>query len=244
VIVTGPGGAPEAAKAATTTIPIVFYVASDPVRLGLVTSLNRPDGNLTGVTIISVELGAKRFGLLREMVPQTSVIHVLRASEFSNSISPATAALDELQFQELQEAGRIVGLPIRVVTVENESGFDDAFASMARERTSVLFVPGSSYMLYRRRRLVELAARYRIPASYANRPFAEAGGLMSYGADASDAWRHVGRYTGRIVKGEKPMDLPVMLPTKYEFIINLKTAKELGLTIPPGVLAIADEVIE
>jgi putative tryptophan/tyrosine transport system substrate-binding protein len=243
VIVAASGGAPEAAKLATTTIPIVFDMAGDPVRDGLVPSLNRPGGNLTGVSRDNTGLAAKRFGLLREMVPQASAIYVLRPPAQSNSPFPAASAGGDFQEQELRRAGLSVGVPIRVVNVRNDD-FDDAFAKLASERAGTLFVIASQYMLYHRQQIVALAARHRIPASYANREFAEAGGLMAYEPSQTDAWRQVGRYTGRILKGEKPADLPVMLPTKYEFVINLKTARALGLTIPETLLATADEVIQ
>jgi putative ABC transport system substrate-binding protein len=209
----------------------------------LVASLNRPGGNLTGFATDNTELIAKRFDLLHEMVPQASSIYMLRTPTGSNFSLPRLTATGDLQERDFQSAGLSIGVPIRVVNVRNDD-FDDAFATLANERAGALFVFASSYMLYHRRQIVELAARHRIPASYANRQFAEVGGLMAYEPSQADAWRQVGRYTGRILKGEKPGDLPVVLPTKFELVINLKTAKALGLTIPETLLATADEVIQ
>ena len=233
VIAAGPG-ADLAAKAATTTIPIVFMSGGDPVTLGLVASLNRPGSNLTGVTMLAAELEAKRIGLLHELVPQAGVIALL--------VDP-NAPIATYQVQEVQAAGRTIGMPIRVVSAGSERDFDAAFATIA-EGAGALMVAASSYFNIYRDRLVALAARHRIPAIYEIREITEAGGLMSYAPSVTEAYRQVGVYVGRILKGEKPADLPVMLPAKFELVINLKTAKSLGLDIPPTLLARADEVIE
>ena len=234
VIVAGARGG-EAAKAVTTTIPIVFLSGGDPVRTGLVASLNRPGGNLTGVSLLSLDMETKRLELLRELLPQDSTIAILA--------DPASASM-EFQVQEAQAAARSIGVSIRVVTAENERDFEPAFATMAREATGGLIVTGSTFFLFFRARLVALAARHKIPGIYELREYTEAGGLMSYGPSNDDAWRQIGVYTGRILKGEKPADLPVLQPTKFDLVINLKTAKALGLTVPPILLAQANEVIE
>jgi ABC-type uncharacterized transport system substrate-binding protein len=223
----------EAAKAATTTIPIVFMSGADPVRIGLVASLNRPGGNVTGVTILASDLTAKRFGLLHEAVPQASVIGVLRESR-----------ADPFSIGEAEAAARQVGVSTRSMTADTEDQIEAAFVTFAREGVGALFVASSFLFVSVRDRVVELAARYQIPAIYDLREFPDVGGLMSNGPSESDAYRQVGRYTGRILKGDKPAELPVMLPTKFELVINLKTAKSLGLEIPPTLLARADEVIE
>ncbi len=235
VIAAGPR-AHDAAKAATATIPIVFVAGGDPVKLGLVASLNRPGGNLTGVTVLGTDLTGKRLGLLRDLVPQATLIGALRDSTVPDLLLP--------QLQEVQAAGRSLGRPIRTVTVDGPGEYESAFANLAREGAGALFVINSANFVTFSVQLIALAARYRLPASYEFRQFAEAGGLMSYGPSLSDAYRQVGRYAGRILKGEKPGDLPVLLPAKFELVINLKTAKALGLTVPPTLLAIADEVIE
>jgi len=233
-IVAGPR-AHDAAKVATAAIPIVFVSGGDPVRTGLVASLNRPGGNLTGVAMLTVDLIAKRFGLLNDLISQTAVVGVLVDS---------TNEAEEFQSQEMQAAARSHGRPIRVLSADSESTIDAAFATFASERIGGLMVGASSLFVTWRGRIVELAARHRIPAIYEQKQFADAGGLMSYGTSNTDAYRQVGIYTGRILKGEKPADLPVMLPTKFDFVINLRTVKALGLTVPPGILAIADAVIE
>ena len=234
VIVTAPR-AQEAAKAATETIPIVFVIGRDPVRAGLVASLNRPGGNLTGIALLTPEMLAKRFGLLHDVVPPAAVIGVLL-----DSGSPS----ESFQLQEVQTAANSVGRTIRVVSAGSENEIDAAFVTFARERVDALITAASAYFSTLRGRIVELAARHRIPVIYELRDWVEAGGLMSYGPSGTDSYRQAGVYTGRILKGEKPADLPVMIPTKFEFVINLKTAKALGLAVPPSLLAVADEVIE
>jgi putative ABC transport system substrate-binding protein len=236
VIATGPGGE-RAAKSATATIPIVFMSGGDPVRMDLVASLNRPGGNLTGVTMLGSDLEAKRIGLLHELVPHAATIAVLVSS---NTNSPEA----EFQFQEIRAAGRHIGVSVQVLRAGNEHDLDTAFATAIQERAGALLVAASSYFNNVPDRLIAFAARHRIPAIYENREFAEAGGLMTYAPSVTEAYRQVGVYTGRILKGEKPSELPVMLPTKFEFVINLKTAKALGIDVPPTLLARADEVIE
>jgi putative ABC transport system substrate-binding protein len=236
VIAAGPS-ADLAAKAATATTPIVFMTGGDPVRMGLVASLNRPGGNLTGVTMFAFDLEAKRIGLLHELVPQAATIAALVDANM-----PGTEAA--FQQEELRAAGRSIGVPLLIVSAGSERDFDPAFATIVRERAGVLMVAASSYFNNFRGQLVELAARHRIPAMYEIREFAEAGGLMSYAPSLTDNYRQVGIYVGRILNGERPADLPVMLPTKFELVINLKTAKALGLQIPDRLLALADEVIE
>jgi putative tryptophan/tyrosine transport system substrate-binding protein len=233
VIVTGGGDPPIiAAKAATET---VFNTATDPMKLGLVTSLNRPVGNVTGVSTFSSQLGAKRLELLQELMPQASVIAVL-----TNPIYPTT----ESQVKEVQEAAAHLGMQPVVLAVSTEPDMDAAFATLAQKRAGGLVVGVDAFLFSHRDQIAALAARYRMPAVYAWREFAAAGGLMSYGISRTDAYRQVGVYTGRILKGAKPADLPVMQPTKFELVINLKTAKALGLQIPDKLLALADEVIE
>ena len=232
VIAAGPT-AERSAQAATASIPIVFMTAADPVRRGLVASINRPGGNLTGATIISSALEAKRIGILRALVPRAENIAVL--------VNPAEASASEL-VEEAKGIERSIGVPIKIVPAAGEGDFDAAFATVAR--AGALIVAGSLVYLNRRDRLVALAAHHKLPTIYFAREFPEAGGLMSYSASAIDAWRQVGVYTGRILKGEKPADLPVTQPTKFELVINLKSAKALGLEVPPTLLALADEVIE
>jgi putative tryptophan/tyrosine transport system substrate-binding protein len=232
VIAAGPR-ALDAAKAATATIPIVFMAGGDPVTMGLVANLNHPGGNLTGVTALGTELTSKRLGLLRDLVPQAKLIGAL-----------ADWTIADLQLPEVQAVGRSLGLPIRIMTVDGPGEYESAFANLAREGAGALFVINSANFVTLRVQLIALAARYRIPASYEFRDFVEAGGLMSYGPSLRDNWRQVGLYTGRILKGERPGDLPVLLPAKFEFVLNLKTAKALSLEVPSGVSAIADEVIE
>jgi putative ABC transport system substrate-binding protein len=225
-----------AAKAATATIPIVFGVGEDPVKLGLVASLARPGGNVTGINYFTQEVVAKRLGLLLELVP--------KAVRFAVLLNPANATVAETTLREVQEAARTIGLQIQVLNASTNSEIDAAFAALQRERPDALFVAGDGFFTSRRVQLATLAARDRIAAAYANRDFVVAGGLMSYGTDLADRFRQTGVYTGKILNGAKPADLPVLQPTKFEFVINLKTANALGLTIPETLLATADEVIE
>jgi putative ABC transport system substrate-binding protein len=234
VIAAGARGG-EAAKAATSTIPIVFLSGGDPVRTGLVANLNRPGGNVTGVTLLSLDIETKRLGLLRDLVPQAGTFAVL--------VDSTNASIDH-QVQDVENAAHSIGMAVRIVTVGGEQDFDSAFATMAREGARALMITGSTYFVFHRDRLAALAADHKIPTIYEVRRYAEAGGLLSYGASNADAWRQIGNYVGRILKGEKPADLPVMQPTKFELVINLKAAKALGLQIPDKLLAIADEVIE
>ena len=234
VIVSAPR-AQDAAKSATETIPIVFVIGADPVRLGLVASLNRPGGNLTGIALLTPETLAKRFGLLHDVVPQDAVIGVLLDSGSPN---------ESFQLQEVQTAANSVGRTIRVVSAGSENETDAAFLTFARERVGALMIAASAYFGSLRGRIVELAARHRLPVIYEMREWVEAGGLMSYGPSVTDAYRQAGVYTARILKGEKPADLPVILPTKLEFVINLNTAKAIGLTVPHSMQLLADEVIE
>ena len=236
VVTTGGPAAVLAAKAATTTIPIVFIVAEDPVRLGFVGSLARPGGNLTGINIFTIELAAKRLELLHELVPAAARVAVL--------VNPAEAAIAQTTVGDVEAAARALGLQIQVFNVSAIREIDAAFATFARERPDALFVAGDPFLSGRRVQLAQLAAFHRLPATYALRDYAEAGGLMSYGPSITDAWRQIGVYTGRILKGAKPADLPVVQPNKFELVINAGTARMLGLDVPPSLLARADEVIE
>jgi len=234
VIVAPAGLAPAlAAKAATKTIPIVFVIADDPVRLGLVASLARPGGNLTGINFLSGELTAKRLELLRELMPSATRVAVL--------VNPANAENPE---REVEAAARSIGLQIQTLNASTVREINAAFATFVRERPDAVFVGLDPFFNSRRIQLVQLAARYAIPASYPARDFAEAGGLMSYGADIADAWRQAGSYAGRILKGAKVADLPVVQATKFELVFNVQTATMLGLTVPDKLLVAADEVIE
>jgi putative ABC transport system substrate-binding protein len=224
-----------AARSATQTIPIAFTVADDPVKLGLVASLARPGGNLTGINFISAELTAKRLELLRQIVPEAKRLAVL--------VNP-TASLTQTEAALRDVAAHAAGLQIQVLNANTTSEIDAAFATFARERPDALFVASSPYFANRRVQLVQLAARHAVAATYVGRQFPEIGGLMSYGADLRDAFRQLGVYVGRILKGAKPADLPVVQATKFELVINHQTARMLGLAIPPSLLAIADEVIE
>jgi putative tryptophan/tyrosine transport system substrate-binding protein len=236
IAIPGSGPATRAAKAATATIPIVFGVAGDPVQLGLVASLSRPGGNATGVNFLSEEVAAKRLRLLHELVPTAARVAVL--------LNPANAAATENTLRDLHEAAPIIGLQLRVLKATTIGEIDAAFAALSRERPDALFVGPDGFFSSRRVQLAILAARERIPASYTQRGYVAAGGLMSYGTDQLEMSRQVGVYTGSILKGAKPADLPVLQSTRFEFVINLQTARALGLEVPPGVLSIADEVIE
>jgi putative ABC transport system substrate-binding protein len=235
LVATGSAGVARAARAATTTIPIVFSNGSDPVRVGLVASLNRPGGNATGVTYYTSALVPKRLELLRELVPQAQTIAFL--------VNP-TNPVSEGDIEDMEEAAQSVGQRIAVVRARNEAEIDAAFATMAQQRVDALLVDVDAYFNSRRDQLAALAVRHRVPASYNNRRYVEAGGLMSYGSDLRDGVRQIGAYAGRILKGEKPTDLPVMQPTKFELVINMKAAKAIGLEVSPMLLARADEVIE
>jgi ABC-type uncharacterized transport system substrate-binding protein len=237
VIVATGGTAPAiAAKAATTTIPIVFMVPEDPVQLGLVASLSRPGGNLTGANIFIGELVPKRLELLRELVPAMT-----RVAVFVNPANPARAASQE---KEAEHAGRAMGLQIQIFNAGTGREINAAFATLARERPDALFVGPDPFFVARRVQLATLAARHAIPTSFSVREFAEAGGLMSYGTNIVDAYRHAGVYAGRVLRGAKPADLPVVQSSKFELVINAQTALMLGLTVPSSLLATADEVIE
>ena len=236
VIATGGLSSALAAKAATTTIPIVFNVGEDPVRTGLVASLARPGGNLTGINIFINELAAKRLELLRELVPAAIRVAVL--------VNPTQAAITEATLRDVAAAAPAMGLQVQVVNASTSHEINAVFASFVRERPDVLFVAGDSFLISRRVQLTHLASRHAVPASYALRDYAEVGGLMSYGANIADAYRQMGVYAGRILKGAKPADLPVAQAAKFELVINAETARMLGLTVPPSLLAAADEVIE
>jgi putative ABC transport system substrate-binding protein len=225
-----------AAKAATTTIPVVFLVGDDPVRLGLVSSLARPEGNLTGSNVFTGELTAKRLELLREIVPGAARIAVL--------VNPAYATTTESTSRIAQSAARTMGLQIQVLNASTSREIDAAFATFVRERPEAVFVGIDVFFISRRAQLVNLASRHALPATYPLREFTEIGGLMSYGTSIVDAFRQTGVYTGRILKGAKPADLPVVQATKFELVINHQTARMLDLTVPPSLLATADEVIE
>jgi putative ABC transport system substrate-binding protein len=234
IVTTGSIGAHFAAKNATATIPIVFSTAQDPVQLGLVASLARPDGNLTGINFFNGELAAKRLELLHELVPAAARMAVL--------VNPANAM--EFTLKDLEPAARALGLQIQVLNASTSREIDAAFATFGHERPDALFIAQDALFASRRVQLANLASRHAIPASYGDREFAEAGGLMSYGSDVMDTYRQAGAYAGRILKGAKPADLPVVQSSKFELVINAQAARTLGLTVPPNLLARADEVIE
>jgi ABC-type uncharacterized transport system substrate-binding protein len=236
VLVAGGGEpSPLAAKAATSTVPIVFVMGSDPVKAGLVASYNRPGGNVTGINILTDLLEPKRLGLLHELVPQATTIGYLFNPRFASA---------EIQLRDVREAARALALMIRAVPVSTEQEIDRAFEMIAQERRLALAVGADPFLDTQRDRMIELAARHAVPTTYQFREHAAAGGLMSYGIDLYDVWRQVGLYTVRLLKGEKPTELPVQQPTKFELVINLKTARALGLEVPPTLLSRADEVIE
>jgi len=236
VIATGGPPAAFAAKEATTTIPIIFVVGGDPVRLGLVTSVARPGGNLTGINFLAVELAAKRLGLLRELVPGAMRIAVI--------VNPANPNYTESTLRDVGSAARAMGLQIQVFNASTIPEIDGTFAALVSERPDALFIANDPFLIDRRAQLAQLAARHVLPTAHQDRLYAEVGGLMSYGANLGDAYRQVGLYTGRIVKGAKPADLPVVQSTKFELVINLQTARVLGLDVPPTLLARTDEVFE
>ena len=236
IVATGGTVTPLAANAATTTIPIVFEVAQNPVSLGLVSSLARPGGNLTGINFFSGELAAKRLELLRDLVPGATRVAVL--------VNPSNAPNTEITLQDVEAAAGSVGLQIQVFRASTSSEINAAFATIVRERSDALFVGQDGFFNSRRVQLTHLASRHTLPAIYGGRDFVVAGGLMSYGSNITDAYRQVGGYAGRLLKGAKATDLPVVQASKFELIINTQTAKLLDLTVPPKLLSIADEVIE
>jgi putative tryptophan/tyrosine transport system substrate-binding protein len=225
-----------AAKAANTTIPIVFQAAEDPVRLGVVASLARPGGNATGINVFNAEVTGKRLGFLRDLVPTAKRVGVL--------VDPNNAAITESVLRDAESAARTMGLQILVVDATTSREIDAAFATFVREQVDALFVGPSGFFSSRRVHIASQAMRHGIPAAYSQREIPEVGGLLSYGTNLTDAWRQVGVYAGRVLKGAKPADLPVLQSTKFELVINAQTARLLGLTVPPGLLVAADEVIE
>src|SRR6516225_5652448 len=225
-----------AAKAATTTLPIVFQMGDDPVQYGLVASLNRPGGNLTGVSFLTPALEAKRVELLHKLTPRADRIIAL--------INPSFFPKSEARMSSARAAASTLGLQFAFVNASSEREIEEAFATIAERGPAAVIVTSDPFFFRQREQLVALAARYAMPTAYNSRDFARAGGLLSYGADITDTYRQVGIYTGRILKGARPADLPVLQPTKFEFVINLKTAKTLGLEVPDKLLARADEVIE
>jgi putative ABC transport system substrate-binding protein len=237
-VIIGSGGisAIMAAKAATATIPVVFIVSEDPVRLGLVKSLARPGGNLTGINFYNSELVAKQLELLRELVPQAVSVAVF--------VNPASSNTLEATLRDIEPAARAMGLQIKLLRASTSREIDAAFAALARERPDALFVGNDAFFNSRRVQLAQLAAHHRLPAIYSGREYSEIGGLISYGTNIGEAYRQVGLYAGRILKGAKPSDLPVVQSSKFELVINHQTARTLGLTVPDKLLVAADEVIE
>jgi putative ABC transport system substrate-binding protein len=232
------GGSPVsalAAKSATTTIPIVFMTAADPVAIGLVASFNRPGGNVTGATLLSAELVAKRLGILRDLLPSVRKIAML--------VNPTRPGVDA-QKVPVQEAGQAIGLALQILDASSERDFDAVFRAVASQQNGALIVAPDALFLSQRIQIADLAIRYKIPTMYELRDFVEAGGLISYGASSIELYRHGGTLTGQILMGKKPADLPVLQPTKFELVINIKTARALGLTISHDLLSIADELIE
>jgi len=237
-IIATPGSQPAAiaAKAATTTIPIIFGVAIDPVKLGLVASLARPGGNATGINFFVADIAAKRLGLLHDLVPKAVRIALL--------VNPANASTTEATLRDIPDAARALGLQIQMLNASTSREIEEAFATLMRGRADGLFVAPDSFFESRRVQFATLAARHAIPAAYTVREYVEAGGLMSYGTDLADTFRRVGVYTGQILKGANPADLPVIQSTKFEFVINLQTARALGIEVPNALLLVADETIE
>jgi putative tryptophan/tyrosine transport system substrate-binding protein len=235
-VIAAPGIGGLAAKTATQTIPIVFGISEDPVKLGLVASLARPGGNATGINFFAAEVTAKRLGLLRELVPAAARVAVL--------VNPANVQTASATLADLEPAARTLGLQMQVFNASGNREIDAAYATLVRERPDALFVAPDALFVTRRVQLISLAARHVLPASYAVREYVEAGGLMSYGTSVGDMYRQIGVYAGRILKGTKPADLPVVQATKFELVINLQTARLLGLDVPPMLLARADEVLE
>jgi putative ABC transport system substrate-binding protein len=235
IAATGGNVSAQAAKAATATIPIVFNVGVDPIKAGLITRFNRPGGNITGVNTQSPALEPKRLGFLRELVPQAAIIGVLL-----NPTNPDT----DFQLQSVEAAAAAIGVKLRIFHANVADDFDRAFAAIVQQRADALLVGKDAFFVSQREQIVALAARHGLPAIYTFRSFAEAGGLMSYSTSLVDVYRQVGFYVGRILKGEKPADLPVVQPTKFELVINLKSAKALGVKISDNLLSLADEVIE
>ena len=236
IVATGGTVTPLAAKAATTSIPVVFIIPEDPAKLGLVASLARPGGNLTGINIFNLELTAKRLELLRELVPGVARVAVL--------VNPTNATTTETTLRDVETAARAMALQIKVRNASTSFEINAVFAGFARERPDALFVGGDPFFGSRRVQFATLTAHYSIPTTYTSREYPEAGGLMSYGASFPDTFRQAGTYAGRILKGVKPADLPVVQASKFELVINVETARMLGLTVPPMLLARADEVIE
>jgi putative ABC transport system substrate-binding protein len=224
-----------AAKAATSTIPIVFNLGADPIQLGLVANLNRPGGNITGIAMMTQEIEGKRLELLHELAPSSSSIAIL--------LNPSNAQA-QAQESEAHAAARVIGRRVLVLKATTGHEIEDAFAVLARERAGALLVGADTFFLSQATLFVVLTARYSVPAIYTFRAYVDAGGLMSYGSNLLDTYRQTGVYTGRVLKGEKPADLPIVQPTKFELIINLKTARAVGIAIPPTLVARADEVIE
>ena len=237
-VIASPGSNPAAlaAKAATTTIPIVFGVGEDPVKLGLVASLARPGGNATGINFFVAEVLAKRLGLLHQLVPKAVRIAVL--------VNPANASTAEATLRDIPEAARAIGLQIQVLNASTSREIEAAFATLARDRAEALYVAADGFFTSRRVQFATLAMRYAVPMAHSARETVEAGGLMSYGTDIGDMYHRVGVYTGRVLKGAKPADLPVLQATRFEFVINLQTARALGLEVPNTIQLLADEVIE